>query len=166
MNDHLQPLITHCILTLGAPTLASIHLRAISLHCCLPPVTQITSIHLHQLPRNMMPTFSEMHSVLSGLPHLKELAVHGEITQGWPSHQAPYTFLLCMHFSFVQRKIPRKALSLVSLLLYWHHHNNFSLRIWSQWWICSSFLVYQKTKPGIQHCISSGSAKPVFCTVD
>jgi len=37
----------------------------------------------------MMLTFSEMHSVLSGLPHLKELAVHGEITQGWPSHPSP-----------------------------------------------------------------------------
>jgi hypothetical protein len=31
MNDHLQPPITHCILTLGTPTLASIHLRAVSL---------------------------------------------------------------------------------------------------------------------------------------
>jgi hypothetical protein len=70
MHDHLQPPITHRILTLGAPILALIHLRAVSLHYCLPPLTQITSIHLYQLPRNMRPTFGEMHSVLSGLPNL------------------------------------------------------------------------------------------------
>lgn len=90
----------------GAPSLKHVRVRGLSLHCCLPPMSTITTLELHPTTRsednhNILLTYAQFISTLSNCSRLSSLLITGDlfnepkrVTQYIPSTHLPHLRLL------------------------------------------------------------------------
>jgi hypothetical protein len=67
------------ILQGGAPRLASVRVAGIPLNYCLPPMSAVTSLHIHEPIYGSSDSCSTTRNILNDLPALTELVLHGWI---------------------------------------------------------------------------------------
>jgi hypothetical protein len=75
--------IAHSIFTGGAPSLASLKLHGFGLHCCLPPLTMVNTLEIHEPFRGDKISLACLASMLDGLPLLTHLVINGDPIHGW-----------------------------------------------------------------------------------
>jgi len=69
----------------GAPSLASIRLHGLALHCCLPPLGSITNLHLHGVDYRLLTKIDGLRDALLTMTSLAHLVVEGEVVDDWTS---------------------------------------------------------------------------------
>lgn len=69
----------------GAPSLNSIRLRGLALHCCLPPLDSVTNLHLDEVDYRMFTKVDELRKTLFAMTALTHLVMEGEVVNDWSS---------------------------------------------------------------------------------
>jgi F-box-like len=67
----------------GAPALSSLRLDGIGLRTCMPPLSAITSMSLHDIQLSGLWKYQHFLTVLSATPLLAELSIHGLLVDHW-----------------------------------------------------------------------------------
>jgi hypothetical protein len=74
--------VTACnIFTGGAPRLASLKLRGFGVQCCLPPLSAVNNLQIHE-PFNKI-NIARLASILDGLSVLTHLVINGDFIDSW-----------------------------------------------------------------------------------
>ncbi|KAG6916464.1 hypothetical protein DXG01_006731 [Tephrocybe rancida] len=76
--EDMIPPLPLTILSGGAPRLSSLHLTGCALHTHLPPLTGLTTLHIHGLIPETLWTYATFSEFLGRLTSLERLSLHGE----------------------------------------------------------------------------------------